>query len=228
MNQPLNHPLSDDNTLDPPGEIRPVAADSIEPAAIPAARTCRKRLAQGGNLFLAGLFASGLICVYVLSLRTGPARASTEEIQVAQKVDMALLQLRGRPSPGAGREGAADVADVFYYEARHRQIAAKELPTNPFVFKPPQERALESQAASQPRPRPQEDKETTELSEAMAAVKTLTLQSVMSGARGATAMISNNVLTEGQSIHGWTVVEIRPQQVVLRWKQQTYVVRISE
>ena len=34
-------------------------------------------------------------------------------------------------------------------------------------------------------------------------------------------MISNNLLTEGQVIRGWTIVKIQPESVTLKWKDQT-------
>ena len=37
------------------------------------------------------------------------------------------------------------------------------------------------------------------------------------------AMISNNLLREGQDIGGWTVVRIQPKEVVLGWQDKQYV-----
>ncbi|HOF19416.1 MAG TPA: hypothetical protein PK082_10945, partial [Phycisphaerae bacterium] len=64
--------------------------------------------------------------------------------------------------------------------------------------------------------------------QALDAVRQLTLQSVLVGTHGATAMVSNNLLTEGQTISGWKVEKIRPDEVVLTWKNQKHVLRISQ
>jgi hypothetical protein len=40
-------------------------------------------------------------------------------------------------------------------------------------------------------------------------------------------MISNQVLTVGQSIRGWTVVEITPRQVVLAWKSHRHILTMK-
>ena len=60
----------------------------------------------------------------------------------------------------------------------------------------------------------------------MSAVHTLSLQSVVTGEHGTMAMISNNLLTVGQRIHGWTVSEIGPRHVVLAWKDRQHVLHM--
>jgi hypothetical protein len=60
----------------------------------------------------------------------------------------------------------------------------------------------------------------------LAAAKGLKLQSVLSG-RTPTAMISNNVLTVGQTISGWTVAEIHPRYVVLTWETHKFELRMG-
>jgi hypothetical protein len=60
----------------------------------------------------------------------------------------------------------------------------------------------------------------------MQAAKTLTLQSVLTGASGATAVISNNLLAEGQTIRGWTISKILSKEVLLTWKEQTFVLKM--
>jgi hypothetical protein len=180
-----------------------------------------------GNLLLAVLFVAGIGCVYMLSLRHGPARASAQQKDQELKVESALTQLRVS-SARAATGGSVDtgvLVDTFYYETRQRQIPADEMPGNPFEFKLP--------ADNQPVPvagRAGESESNAvgarRLSEAVNAVRQLKLQSILMGANGATAMISNNLLSEGQTIAGWTVKKIESRQVVLTWNDQTYELRM--
>jgi len=75
---------------------------------------------------------------------------------------------------------------------------------------------------------PVEDEGAKELSEAMVAVRDLRLQSVLIGKSGATAIISNNLLSEGQTIQGWTVSKIQAREVLLVWKDQKFVLKMQE
>ena len=71
---------------------------------------------------------------------------------------------------------------------------------------------------------------SAEWKEAAAAAKRMQLQSILSSTHGKrkVAMISNNLLTEGQRIDGWTVVQIQPRSVTLKWKDRTFVLRMPE
>ncbi|MDY6914165.1 MAG: hypothetical protein SVT52_06905 [Planctomycetota bacterium] len=176
------------------------------------------------NLILVVLFAVGIGCVYLLSLRSGPAEASAWQQQAELDVQNAITawSQADLDTPKTTEQ----LVKKFYYEAKQRQIPLSELNGNPFVFKLPV-------AACRPigKPEPVEPKETIEqrkLSEALQAARRLKLQSVLTGSAGATAMISNNLLTKGQMIDGWTISEIRPQQVTLRWNEHMYVLKISQ
>ena len=59
-------------------------------------------------------------------------------------------------------------------------------------------------------------------------VKPLVLQSVLMGTRNASAMISGNLLAEGENIQGWTLQEINPRYVVLTWKEHKHVLKLPE
>ena len=54
------------------------------------------------------------------------------------------------------------------------------------------------------------------------------LQSVLSGAQGAVAMISGDLLTEGQDVKGWTVRSIAPREVVLAREGLEYVLQMPK
>jgi len=208
---------------------QPNQGGSPSPLPSPAGFSAAGRLAslKQGNLLLAVLFVAGLGCVYLMSLRNGPARASAQQKDQELKVDSALTQLRAK-SAQASKGGPTDtngLVDTFYYETRQRQIPAEEMPGNPFEFKAP--------VGSSPMPvtGPTEEDASNavgakRLSEALEAARQLKLQSILTGANGATAMVSNNLLTEGQIIVGWTVKKIEGRQVTLAWNDQTYVLKM--
>jgi hypothetical protein len=179
---------------------------------------------MSGNWLLVGLFAAGLAFLYVMNLMKGPATASAQQIQAQSNVEEALAKLSGSgAAPGQGKTTAA-IVETFYCEAKHRQIPADSLKSNPFVFKaiPPASPTTQVAEANVV-------VKTSEpgVPEAMDAVKALSLRSVLMGAKPA-AIISDNLLTEGQSIHGWTVTKIMAREVHLSWKDKTYVLKMSE
>ncbi len=180
-----------------------------------------------GNLILVVLFAAGLACVYLLSLRSGPAQASAQQQADETMVTSALEQFQAEIAKrGLSTAKATSLVDTFYYETRQRQVPLEQLAGNPFEFQPPAgEQAVSLGVA------PGKGDGTTHkmasLGEALAAVKQLRLQSILAGSNGATAMISNNLLREGQVICGWTVAKIKPQSVVMTWKDKTYELRMQ-
>jgi hypothetical protein len=214
--------------------IEPNPAPAVEgtPEAVKQAGHTFRAFKQG-NMPLVVLFAAGIACVYLLSLRQGPARASAQQQADELRVESALIQLRVRAdeaktpagSAAAMAGSAAALVETFYYETKQRQIPPDQLAGNPFEFKPPKKESPKSVAAL-----PTESEEplgdATRYGDALTAVKQLRLQSVLSGPYGATAMISNNLLTEGQVICGWTVSKIQPQSVILTWKDQTYELKM--
>ena len=209
------NPYAGAETVAAEGKVRPEAAGRKFPAI------------SRGNLMLGGLFLAGIAGVYLLSLRNSPANASAEESTAEAQVDSALSMLsKARPS-SPDRQNAPDIVNSFYYAAVQRQIPLDRLKGNPFVFRPPHgvaptTKPVEAKSA------PVEDEGAKELSEAMVAVRDLRLQSVLIGKSGATAIISNNLLSEGQTIQGWTVSKIQAREVLLMWKDQKFVLKMQE
>ncbi len=195
-----------------------------QPRAKPVSSIKNRLPLNRPNLLLLGLFIAGLAGVYVYSLREGPETASAEQRLVEAQVNSAIMGLRSNPVGKISRQDrAAVIVETFYYEAKQRQIPLESLNCNPFIFTPPESAAttaLKPQLEELPKPSASAQRE---LSDALAAVKQLKLQSVMMGSHGAMAMISNNLLTEGQQISGWTVRSIRPREVVLTWGSQEYL-----
>jgi len=189
----------------------------------------RLQIPGGGSLMLVGLFLAGIAGLYVLSRSSGPASASASDAErlVEARVDSVLLTL-GSPAESTRTPEGLKVAERFYHDSRSRQIPLRDLQTNPFAFKvPPNLRKIIA------KPKKIEVKKPTvsaEWKEAAAAAKRMQLQSILSSTHGKrkVAMISNNLLTEGQQIDGWTVVQIQPRSVTLKWKDRTFVLRMPE
>lgn len=201
--------------------------DEGEPSCMPEAAPeplAAVKKAVSANLLLVGLFAAGIACLWVLSLHKGPAAACADEATVETTVDNALSQLT--PSNGQNSKETAAVLDTFYYEAKHRQLPLGRLKGNPFVFsRPARAVAAPAEPVATPVPAPTAGNAA---GEALAAAARLSLQSVLMGNHETVAMISNNLLTEGQTIQGWTVTKIEPREVTLTWNEQTYVLHMAE
>jgi hypothetical protein len=200
---------------------------SVEPPAPPepppaAPSAAGKLLANKGNLLLAGLFAGGIFLVYLLSLRGGPSTANAEQQQVELQVETALSQFSANGRKEESRK-AREVVGSFYREARQRQVPIKQLSGNPFVYKSP---GPAEAAPVKAQPAQEETIAARNLGEALDAARQLVLQSVLTGEHGNTAMISNNLLTEGQTLGDWTVSKIEPRRVVLTFRGQEFVLRM--
>jgi len=180
-----------------------------------------------GNLGLMVMFAVGIGCVYLLSLRKGPAAASADQQTAELQVDDALTRLgKSGLTPLPGQAKASSLVNTFYLQAKQRQIPLDQLARNPFTFTQPG--PIEPVVKKVEKEPVEEDKAGQALEEAVAEARLLSLQSILSGSAGATAMISNNLLTEGQKIGSWTLSKIRSNDVVLTWKEHEYVLKMPK
>ncbi len=211
--------------MNEPLDMQTFDADQAEATTDPAAAGdggSTKPSLSKANLLLATLFLAGLGGVYLLSLRGGPAEASAEQQAVKMQVEAALTAISGAPKSRKARE----VVESFYRAAADRQIPLKDLSGNPFVYSPPPR--LEPVKPEKPAPdqKSEEDPAARRLSEAMEKIRDVQLQSVLMGSTP-TAMISNNLLTEGQTLQGWTVAEIDTRRVVLTWQGHRHVLTME-
>jgi len=202
-------------------------AHDLRPAQAPsAAQTPKPRtnpFLTRGSLVLTGLCAVGFVSLYVLGHRAGPSSALGQQNLVYAKVDAALnLMGSQQKSPDLHkRTNAKAIIDDFYTAATQRQVDRALLQRNPFVYK---KRAPEpAPVVETPRDTDPKDQVPAELKAAMDALKDLQLQSVLVGGRQPAALISNNLVTQGQAIRGWTVTNIEAGQVELTWKDQKQV-----
>lgn len=177
------------------------------------------------NLGLLAMFAAGIIGLYALRLRHGPAAALAGEALAHAKVEAALNTLgTGDAAANAdGRRSAKAIVGEFYAAARQRQVDARDLMGNPFVPR----NVEEAPPPPPPEVKAVEVKKPDEYEHALRDAKTLRLQSVLVG-RQTTAMISSNLVTVGQTIKGWTVARIDAREVELSWKDKTYVLEMPK
>ena len=184
------------------------------------------------TIALIALFLGGAAMIYGLSLRKGPAEASAELQTAEAQVDSAILRLSTAPpkdpsEPMAGRV-TRELLKNFCSQVKERQIPAQALQKDPFVFVPPPPRLgttisprLAREAVVRTGPRQES------LAEATRRFNGFNLQSIMMSPRGGgTAIISNNLLTAGQSIAGFTVKSIQPKAVVLTWKDKEFTLEM--
>ncbi|MCY2925074.1 MAG: hypothetical protein NT031_06475 [Planctomycetota bacterium] len=176
---------------------------------------------QKHNLAIAAMVVATVICVFALSRGAqGPALADAKQALIEQQVETAVKALDTVDKDDAKRSvRGADVAKSFYYQAAERQVPIANLKGNPFIYKPPVAKPIEPARVAKPEPVAAEEP---------TAVQKLTLQPVLVGSQAPAAMISNNLLTRGQQINGWTLVEINNRSVVLERNGTTYTLTMAE
>lgn len=179
-----------------------------------------------GNLVLGFLFTVAIGGIFMLHFSAGPQQASAAIQANESKMDSFLKTLVDvKNSCNDPASNAASLVNPFYFEARQRQVPAEQLQVNPFRLILPE--ADGPPSSPLPTITPQANSAGPAVGDMNEKLNALSLQSVMTGSAGATAMISNNLLTVGQTISGWTVADIQPRQVTLRWGDQTHVLKMK-
>ena len=201
-----------------------------EPAPMAPAPRPRKpdtsKIRDNLLLIVMPLVAAGVL--YLLNQRGGPLPASAQQLQNELQVETAISTLSGRSSQ-TNKVKTQTILDNFYHEARQRQVPVDRVRGNPFVFKSPQPSTAPSPQSRPSEPTPTPEPVDTDRTAAMTAAKQLTLQSILTGSGSrSVASISNNLLTEGQVISGWTVAKITPTEVYLTWRDQKFVLKMKE
>jgi len=201
--------MSSGDVSDAGQPVRGGASVATNPEAAPTGRS----IPGGRHVFVIGSMAVvAIACVYGLSRGArGPTGADAKQSLIEQQVECAVkgFDAAGKADPKSVVR-ADDVAKSFYYQATERQVPLARLRGNPFVYKP-----AEPKVGSAPASMPSPGDATPGKKPEPAAVPKLLLQSVLVGSQGRAAMISDNLLTRGQQIDGWTVVEINSRSVVL-------------
>lgn len=177
------------------------------------------------NMLLIGLFALGIGCVYFLSLRNGPTEANAQNQAMEMQVDQFIADARAGQDPidAEGRQ----IIETFYRDLTRRQVPLDDLRANPFVFERPtgpEGEVIETEASITQA----ELEHRRRMREVEREFQQLTLQSIMFSSRGGTAIVDNDLLRPGQQFGSFTVEEITPNTVLLRWEDQTYTLRMVD
>jgi len=185
------------------------------------------------NVMLAVLFIGGSAVVYGLLLRRRPAEASAQDQLAEAQVDDALLRISklapsgtGKPAPG---RITRELLQSFRTEISKHQVPLNRLSKDPFVFVPPLGKvAVPLRHTDTPAGNHQRiDPERETLEQAKARFASLRLQSIMMGRSGSSAIISNNLVTVGQRIEGFTVESITRKAVVLVWENNRFTLKMQ-
>lgn len=201
------------------------SAPEQEPPAPQMTNRKKPAVLSRNNLVLAGLFTAGIVVIALLHFKAGPQSAAAASTANDTQMDTLLATLT-QVKNDCRSAAASSIIDRFYYEARQRQVPPEQLAGNPFRMAPPEALPPPSQIESTPHA-VAPDLQAQALAEAQESIRDLTLQSVLTGSAGATAIVSNNVLTVGQKVCGWTVVEIAPRRVVLEWQSHRHILTMK-
>ncbi len=196
----------------------------------PAPKTTADALVKNyltpANLVLAGLFAFGLVALYVMGMTGGPQEASADQLLKDATDEATLAQFQKVQNSKSGDNEMSSVIDTIYLEATRRQVSLEMLNGNPFVYIAPGSTGSRTLGRNFPGGL---NGLPGDLSTAMSMVKSLQLQSVLAGSTGENrALINSKMVAEGQIIRGWTVVSIQKRTVVLQWKDQTFELQMPK
>ncbi|MGC9454409.1 MAG: hypothetical protein ACP5HU_06045 [Phycisphaerae bacterium] len=187
------------------------------------AETVGKLLQDHSNLLVPAVFIVGIAMVYMLGLRAGPREASAEEQQNELRVESALT---GLDRPTDDDRDAESVVRSFYTDTKRRQIPVEYLRRNVFSM------SIQAGGDSEHQGHSDTGSDVTggssALHQALVRAKALRLQSVLLSEHDSRALISDTLVSEGQTIESWTVTEIRRRSVVLSWNGHNYVLELPQ
>ena len=221
MNAPSTSEQANPGGLTEVPELNANPAPPAIPAGSPGKPPVRKRgkvRLSPVNFVMIGLYGAGILGVYLLSLRAGLPKVQAAQQTDIQRVEEELRKLDKTIIPTESKiDETVAVVDTFYYEASQRQIPLKQLPVNPFLYVPPDANKLKLTPTGRSVAQIQR---AEELARAEEAFKRLELQSVLTGGETPTAIISGNLVSEGQTVDGWTVKSIKSKGIILKWRNQ--------
>jgi hypothetical protein len=185
--------------------------DGLDPAFVSSEK---KPASRSALVFLAILVAAGG-GMYFMYTKNGPASASAAATPEAAAASATINEfLSGGAKMKLMKQTLQDTEKVVQefrgYPAK-TQVPLGDLKTNPFRLLPPASDTpvvADNDAAAR-------RKREEERVEALQAVQTLQLQSVLSGSKRA-CMINNTLYTEGQEAEGFIVEQIAANTVVVR------------
>jgi hypothetical protein len=181
---------------------------------------------DSSSLILTGLFAAGIVCLYLLGSGKGPATASASQQTIQLEVDSALSRMNKSPLTDPNTQRAAEVVSPFYDRAKRRQVPLGEVRGNPFILDAIAGLGGTNAKSQGQAPPSNTDGQSLRLTKALKDAEQLRLHAVIIGTSRPTAVISNNLVSEGQQISGWTVKKIEARKVVLAFESHTYALEL--
>lgn len=185
----------------------------------------RKPKINGSTIALVVAFAAGLVVLYFLGLGNKPRAATAEQVQQQQLVSNKIEALLGDKNKvnefGKFLDDSARLVDRL--KQYFASISIPELNVNPFERDMPRTEAvaIKDPFPKQPDIITEDPVAAREMREAGAYFATLKLQMTMMGSPSV-AMINNSMCTPGTKLKMFTITEIKPDCVILTFKEQTY------
>lgn len=223
--QNLN-PLGQDFLSDAPADSNYTSNGGESLEATAPTNPNQNNSAKRSNVILAVLFVAGIVSVYGLKMYHGPAKAQASASQQAMELQVDNALKRFAPSSKAGQAPAQKAKELLsdvYEQALSKQIPLAALKDNPFEFKPPVLPASNSEQEGQETPKTLNQGQLV-----LARAQNMQLQSVILAGERSAAVISGNLVMQGQKYQEWTVSEIHRKQVVLQWKNKTFRLKMQE
>jgi hypothetical protein len=182
---------------------------------------------------LAVLVLAGAAGLYWIKTECGPRAASASQVRAQSQIDTALVQLG---NVNVNDERTQSLVEEIYYEAAQRQIPVEQLDANPFLLQLTPvlvDAAQQEQTDMTPdelaaaRARAEAARKQKKLAEYVELLAQLELRSVIFKPDGSSsALINDFVLYQGETIQGWQIAEIRPNEIVLTRGEFSTVMRM--
>jgi hypothetical protein len=166
------------------------------------------------TILVAILVAIGLVCLLFMIRKSQPQAASAKQgLNDETKIEAAINRLTGVRSEMTDHMDA--IIKKFYEFSDVFQVKVGELTKNPFEVEGLKMKGLASQATVSDDPQAQAELIRRQKMQQQAG--TLRLLSIMRSDSGNSCMINDQILQQGQTIEGFTILQIGSNFVELAW-----------
>ncbi len=203
------------------------------PAPVSLPKANRLKGVDLSYVTLAVLVMVGAGGLYWIKTECGPRAASASQVRAQSQIDTALVQL-GNVS--VNNERTQSLVEEIYYEAAQRQIPVEQLDGNPFLLQltpvlvdaaQQDQKDMTPDELAAARARAEAARKQKKLAEYVDLLARLELRSVIFKPEGgSSALINDFVLYRGETIQGWQIAEIRPDEIVLTRGEFSTVMRM--
>ena len=217
MSEIINQDDSIAPELSPDAELADVNAAAMDLAQPSPARFSR------GTMIVMGLLLAGGASVYLMSMRSMPQVASAKDKAMEDEVEKAIATLdkQGDQAKALSQmfDNSDQVVEVFFNYPAQNQVPLDDLKKNPFLHLRKSKGSgdvsdadlINAREAAEAEKRHNEQKKQLE-----AALAQLKLQTILIGEGSSAVMINNTILSEGQTVEGFSITTIKKQSVTLK------------